>query len=91
MASYDEENEEIALFVVNRSMEEDVQLDISLLGFEGYKAVSFESMDGYDIKKENTFGDESVKMHSNPLPTEDGKNTVADLKALSFNVIRFKK
>ena len=91
VASYDEENEEIALFVVNRSMEEDVQLDISLLGFEGYKAVSFESMDGYDIKKENTFGDESVKMHSNPLPTEDGKNTVADLKALSFNVIRFKK
>lgn len=91
VASYDEENEEIALFVVNRSMEEDVQLDISLLGFEGYKAVSFESMDGYDIKKENTFGDESVKMHSNPLPGEDGKNTVADLKALSFNVIRFKK
>ncbi len=91
VASYDEENEEIALFVVNRSMEEDVQLDISLLGFEGYRAVSFESMDGYDIKKENTFGDESVKMHSNPLPTEDGKNTVADLKALSFNVIRFKK
>ena len=91
VASYDEENEEIALFVVNRSMEEDVQLDISLLGFGGYKAVSFESMDGYDIKKENTFGDESVKMHSNPLPAEDGKNTVADLKALSFNVIRFKK
>ena len=91
VASYDEENEEIALFVVNRSMEEDIQLDISLLGFEGYKAVSFDSMDGYDIKKENTFGDESVKMHSNPLPTEDGKNTVANLKSLSFNVIRFKK
>ena len=91
VASYDEENEEIALFVVNRSMEEDVQLDISLLGFEGYKVVSFDSMDGYDIKKENTFGDESVKMHSNPLSIEEGKNTVANLKALSFNVIRFKK
>ena len=91
VASYDEENEEVALFVVNRSMEEDVQLDISLLGFEGYKAVSFESMDGYNVLQENTFDNETVKMHSNPLPTEDGKNVVASLKALSFNIIRFKK
>ena len=91
VASYDEENEEVALFVVNRSMEENVQLDISLLGFEGYKVVSFESMDGYKVYQENTFDNETVKMHSNPLPTEDGKNTVANLKALSFNVIRFKK
>ena len=91
VASYDEENEEVALFVVNRSMEEDVQLDISLLGFEGYKAVSFESMDGYNVYQENTFDNETVKMHLNPLPTEDGKNIVANLKALSFNIIRFKK
>ena len=91
VASYDEENEEVALFVVNRSMEEDVQLDISLLGFEGYKVVSFESMDGYNVYQENTFDNETVKMHSNPLPTEDGKNIVANLKALSFNIIRFKK
>lgn len=91
VASYDEENEEVALFVVNRSMEEDVQLDISLLGFEGYKVVSFESMDGYNVYQENTFDNETVKMHSNPLPAEDGKNVVANLKALSFNIIRFKK
>lgn len=91
VASYDEENEEVALFVVNRSMEENVQLDISLLGFEGYKVVSFESMDGYNVYQENTFDNETVKMHSNPLPAEDGKNVVANLKALSFNIIRFKK
>ena len=91
VASYDEENEEVALFVVNRSMEEDVQLDISLLGFEGYKVVSFESMDGYNVYQENTFDNETVKMHANPLPVEDGKNVVANLKALSFNIIRFKK
>ena len=91
VASYDEENEEVALFVVNRSMEEDVQLDISLLGFEGYKAVSFESMDGYNVLQENTFDSETVRMHANDLPVEDGKNVVANLKALSFNIIRFKK
>ena len=91
VASYDEENEEVALFVVNRSMEEDVQLDISLLGFEGYKVVSFESMDGYNVYQENTFDNEIVRMHANPLPVEDDKNIVANLKALSFNIIRFKK
>lgn len=91
VASYDEENDEVALFVVNRSMEEDVQLDVSLLGFDGYKAVSFESMDGYDVLQENTFDKEVVKMHANPVPATDGKNTEINLKALSFNVIRFKK
>lgn len=91
VASYDEENGEVALFVVNRSMEEDVLLDVSLLGFDGYKAVSFESMDGYNVLQENTFDDETVKMHNNPVPATDGKNTEINLKALSFNVIRFKK
>ncbi len=91
VASYDEENDEIALFCVNRSMDEDMLLDVSLLGFEGYKAVSFESMDGYDVLQENTFGKETVKMHSNEVPVSDGKATTVNLKALSFNVIVFKK
>ncbi|MBQ1996649.1 MAG: alpha-N-arabinofuranosidase, partial [Clostridia bacterium] len=76
---------------VNRSMEENILLDISLLDFDGYKAVEFSSMDGYDIKQENTFDKEDVKMHLNPLPEFDGKVTTAELKPLSFNVIRFKK
>ncbi len=91
IVTFDEENEEAALFCVNRSMDENVELDISLLDFDGYKAISFESMDGYDIHAENIFENESVKFHSNPLPVSDGKITTANLKPLSFNVIRFKK
>ena len=87
----DEENEEAVVFCVNRSLDEKVELDISLLGFEGYRAIEFSSMDGYDVKKENTFDKEEVKMHLNPLPQSDGKVTTAELKPLSFNVIRFKK
>ena len=48
-------------------------------------------MDGYNVLQENTFDKEVVKMHSNPVPATDGKNTEINLKALSFNVIRFKK
>ena len=91
IVTFDEENEEAALFCVNRSMEENILLDISLLDFDGYKPVEFTSMDGYDIKQENTFDKEDVKMHLNPLPEFDGKITTAELKPLSFNVIRFKK
>ena len=91
IVTYDEENEEAVVFCVNRSMDENVELDISLLGFEGYKAIEFSSMDGYDVKKENTFDKEEVKMHLNPLSQSDGKVTTAELKPLSFNVIRFKK
>lgn len=91
IVTYDEENEEAAVFCVNRSMEESIDLDISLLGFENYKAVGFESMDGYNVLDTNTFDDEKVKMHTNPLPVSDGKFTTAHLKPLSFNVIRFKK
>lgn len=89
--TYDEENGEVALFAVNRSQDEEMQLDISLLGFEDYEAVSFESMDGYDIKQENTFDSETVRMHKNTAVFKDGKNTTAVLKPLSFNVIRFRK
>ncbi len=91
VASYNEEKDEAALFCVNRSTEENMLLDISLLDFEGYECIGFDSMDGYDVYKENTFGDESVCMHSNILPVSDGRVITAELKPLSFNVIRFKK
>lgn len=91
IASYDEENDEIAVFAVNRSMEDNMQLELSLLGFDGYKAIEFESMDGYDVYKENTFENETVTMHQNPLPCVDNNKVTVELKPLSFNVIRFKK
>lgn len=90
IASYDEEKEEVAIFAVNRSLDDKMELDISLLGFEGYKPVSFDSMDGYNVLDVNDFGNEKVKMHSNALPIENGKYITAELKPLSFNVIRFK-
>lgn len=91
IASWDEENGEVALFCVNRSLEESLELDINMLGFESYQVCSFESMDGYDVRQENTFNDERVNMHANPLPEDSGKAVTAQLKPLSFNVIRFKK
>ncbi|MGN1195099.1 MAG: alpha-N-arabinofuranosidase [Acutalibacteraceae bacterium] len=89
--TFDEENDEAVFFAVNRSTEENMLVDIKLLGFEGYKAVSFESMDGYNVLETNGFDKEKVTMHSNPVPVTEGEVTTASLKPLSFNVIRFKK
>ena len=65
IVTFDEENEEVAVFAVNRSMTENMELDINLLGFENYKAVSFDSMDGYNVLDVNTFGDEKVRNRIN--------------------------
>ena len=89
--TFDEENDEVVFFGVNRSMDESMLLELKLPGFDGYKAVSFESMDGYGVLETNGFDSEKVTMHHNPVPETDGSVTTAELKPLSFNVIRFKK
>lgn len=89
--TYDEEKDEVALFAVNRSTDEKMLLDINLLGFEGYKPVSAEALEGFDIHQENTFDDERVCMKKKELPAQEGKGFTAELAPLSFNVIRFKK
>ncbi len=91
VVTYDEEKDEVALFAVNRSLDEKMLLDIKLLGFEGYQPVSCEALEGFDVLQENTFGDERVRMRSKELPVSDGKITTAELEPLSFSVIRFKK
>lgn len=91
IVTYDEEKDEVVLFAVNRSTDEKMTLDINLLGFEGYKPVFAESLEGFDIKQENTFDSEKVDMKQKELPAEEGKGFTAELSPLSFNVIGFKK
>ena len=91
IATYDEENEEMAIFCVNKSMDESMILDVNLMDFEGYKPCEFISMGGYGRKDENTFDDIKVKPHNNPVPSLDGKNLTVELKPFSWNVIRLKK
>ena len=66
-------------------------LDINLLGFEGYKPVSAEALEGFGVKEENTFDNEKVCMKNKELPVAENKGYLAELSPLSFNVIRFKK
>ena len=91
IATYDEENEEMAIFCVNKSLDESVVLDVNLMDFDGYKPCEFISMDGYHKKDENFFDNIKVKPHNNPVPAIDGSKLEVELKPLSWNVIRLKK
>ena len=91
IATYDEENSEISVFCVNKSLNEDAVLDVNLMDFEGYSPVEFISMDGYDKKAENSFNAVNVKPHTNALPELDGSTLTVSMKPFSWNVIRLKK
>lgn len=91
IATYDEENDELAVFCVNKSLDEDMLLDINLMDFDGFKPYSFISMDGYDKKAENYFDNINVRSHENPVPAADGSVLTVPMKPFSWNVIRLKK
>ncbi len=91
IASFDEENDELTLFCVNKSEDEDAELSINLMDFEGYKPFEFISMDGYDKKDANSFVLSPVKPHNNSVPVSDNCLVSVPLKKFSWNVIRFKK
>ena len=91
IATYDEEKGEMAVFCVNKSLDEKAVLDVNLMDFEGFKPVEFISMDGYKKDDVNGFDNPFVKPHSNPLPLLDNGVLTAELKPFSWNVIRLKK
>lgn len=91
IATFDEENENMTVFCVNKSLDDDAVLDVNLMDFDGYEPFEFISMDGYDKKAENGFENPFVKPHLNPLPKKEGSVMTACLKPFSWNVIRLKK
>lgn len=91
IATFDEENESMTVFCVNKSLDENAALDISLMDFEGYVPVEHISMDGYDKNDVNGIGNPYVKPHINEIPQIDDGVVTANLKPFSWNVIRLKK
>lgn len=91
IATFDEENEEMTIFVVNRSQDEGVELSVNLMDFDGYRPFEYIAMDGYEKKDENSFDNHYVKPHNNALPEMDGSILHARLKPFSWNVIRLSR
>lgn len=91
IATFNEENNEAVIFCVNKSLDEDIVVDVNLMDFDGFNPYEFISMDGYDKKAENSLDAIAVKPHTNPLPEMDNNILTANLKPFSWNVIKLRK
>ena len=87
-AVYNQEEETLTIFAVNRHTTEDMELEIDMRGFEGYKLTNRIVLENDDLKAVNSASGENVKPH--PVVTLSGGDTLR-LPKLSWNVIRFAK
>ena len=91
IATISEDGENLTVFAVNRSLDEDVMLDVSLLDFDGFQVIDAIEMSGYDVKAENGVTGCPVKPFKAEKPVIDNKVMSVPLKPLSWNVIRLAK
>lgn len=89
---HNEENEEVNIFIVNRDLEDNVEVTIDVRGFEGYKLVEHIEMFTDDLSKANTYENPDVIKPTNNTDSKlDGGFVTAYTKKLSWNVIRLAK
>lgn len=91
-AVYNEENQEITVFALNRDMEDALDFECSIRGFEGYKLKEHIVMKNDDLFAVNTAADpfRVVPQNNGDAQVSDGLIT-AKLFKLSWNVIRLSK
>jgi len=90
IAVHNEEKDEVVIFAVNRSIDEDVDFAIDLQGFNLHSVTAFSEMSGYDLKQVNTKKDGSVVPKESKAAKIVGSSLSALLKPLSWNMIRIK-
>ena len=89
---FNEENEELTIFAVNRDMEEPMVLECDLRNFPGYRVVQHITLEHDDVKAVNTKDNPFNVIPGNRQDTrvEDGQ-LITTLNKLSWNVIRLAK
>lgn len=87
---YNEEKEEFTVFAVNRSLTEDVEMDIDLRDFPGFAAKDYHILTASGMKVTNTAEHPwEVLPMSLPLPAMDGGIAKPVLPPHSWNVLVF--
>lgn len=90
-ATWNEEQKQIVLFMVNRSLKEDLEVDLTISGFGSLSVKEHLEMAGHDIKQENSINSQPVK----PVPCQgafmaEGERVRGSLKPLSWNMLVLK-
>lgn len=87
---WNEENEEVSVFVVNRNLKEDIIMTIDMRSLEGYRVEEHIVLANEDLKATNSAEREKVFPISMQL-SQITESTEIVLKKASWNVIRMKK
>ncbi|MBP1969287.1 alpha-N-arabinofuranosidase [Virgibacillus natechei] len=90
-AVYNEEKEEVTIFMVNKNLEDAITLTADVRSFAGYKVAEHIVMENDDLKAVNTAVKESVVPHNNGKSSLQNGVLEAELLKSSWNVIRMKK
>jgi alpha-N-arabinofuranosidase len=89
VAVFNEEKEEITLFAVNRSLDEDMLVTLDLKGFDGYKPIEHIVLENKDLQAVNTVkAPNAVKPHVRTGSIQNDHEL--NLHPASWNVLRFK-
>lgn len=80
------DGEKLSLFAVNRSMNDECELDIDLIGFDGYELCGHIALEGDDMQKTNT-----KEEPDNVVPVEKAIDGKLVLQPHSWNMLTFKK
>lgn len=91
MAVYNEENEEVTIFALNRSLEDSLELNCDVRGFQDYQLIEHIVLENDDLKAVNTADHEAVKPHNQGNARIDDGHVHAVLNKHSWNVIRLGK
>ena len=91
-AAHDKENNEVTIFVVNRDWNDDIETELDVRGFDGYKLVEHIEMSTEDLKARNSYENpDAIKPVVNKDTKFDNGKVAATFKKLSWNVIRLSK
>lgn len=91
VAVWNQENEELTIFAVNRNTREDLELVSDLRSMEGYQVAEHIVMECEDMKRVNSASQQAVVPQTVNRSTMDGGIMTSVLKPASWNVIRLKK
>lgn len=87
VAIFNEEKKELTLFAVNRDLQEDMLVTLTLKGFENYRPLEHIVLESPDLRAVNT-----VQAPSTVAPfvrTDSIQGTQINLRPASWNVVRF--
>jgi alpha-N-arabinofuranosidase len=89
---HNEEKGETSIFLINRAVEDDIEVTLDVRGFEGYKLAEHIEMYSDDLYAENTYENpDTIKPLRNVDTKMEGGKVTAVTKKLSWNVIRLVK